>query len=309
MNFKHLCAAAVLCVCTMNGLLAQNEVVAKAMLLISYKTTDTNKRGQINLAGDAAYDFDVADFLSKNKYEDIQINGHATLMQEKQIWQFRSRDLEEMPACDKFVQTVVDTKKIPFLGVSVNSMEDFSGVQVVDVIEGSSAEAAGFEINDIITVVNDFEIYSACDLTTAVGETVIGDLVDVDFVRNNENKTLKPVLGYRLSKQLSWKPSCNNSEFALDNEIATDIQQSALAVFPNPTDGIAQVNYTATNTEAVQMNLTDLTGKIIFIQLIEDFSGFHTEAIDLTAQPEGIYFLNIVQGEDVKTEKIVLQKP
>lgn len=310
MNYKHLGVLVFFCTCMMsNNLFAQNDIVSKAMLLISYKKADNaQKREQINLAGEAAYQFNIADFLSKNKYEDIQINGHATVNYEKQIWQFRSQDLQETETCGKFVQTVVDTEKRPFLGVSVTAMEDFSGVQVVDIIEGSAAEAAGFQVNDIITVVNDFEIYSACDMTTAVGQTKVGDLVDIDFLRNDENQTLQPTLGYRLLKRLSWKPSCEENSIALDNGTATDMQQAKLSVFPNPTKGIAQVSYTATNQAAVQMNLTDLTGKIIFSQQLSDFDGFYLEQMDLTAYPEGIYFLNIIQDGVVQTEKIVLQK-
>ncbi len=310
MNYKHLGALILFCTCTMsNHLFAQSDIVSKAMLLISYKKSENaQKREQINLAGEAAYRFDVADFLSKNKYQDIQINGHATVNYEKQIWQFRSRDLQKNETCEKFIQTIVETEKRPFLGVSVIAMEDFSGVQVVDIIEGSGAEAAGFQVNDIITVVNDFEIYSACDLTTAVGQTNVGDLVDIDFLRADENQTLRPTLGYRSLKRLSWKPSCNETSIALENETATDVQEAKLSVFPNPTKGMTQVSYTATNQAAVQISLTDLTGKIILNQQITDFDGFYLETMDLTTYPEGIYFLNITQGDVVQTEKIVLQK-
>lgn len=309
MNFKHLCAATLFCACTMNSSFAQNEIVSKAMLLISYKKTDNSKqRGQINLSGAAAYQFDVADFLSKNKYEDIQINGRATVNHEKLSWQFRSRDLNDNTDCQNFKQVVMATKKAPFLGVSVLAMEDFSGVEVVNVIEGSAAETYGFQIGDVITAVNDYEIYTPCDLTSEIGQIQPNDLLTIEIERGKEHKTIQPKLGYHLHKKLSWTPDCNQNSAVTNNVSSDNFEAANLSVYPNPTTGQAQVNYTATALNAVQLNLTDLTEKIIFSKKIEEFPGFYNDVLDLTTQPEGIYFLNIIQGDEVKTEKIVLQK-
>ena len=291
----------------MSDLVAQKDDVRNAMLLITYKkASDSNQREQINLSGEEAYQFDVADFLSKNKYEDIQVNGGGVVNNERLTWHFRSKDVKS-PENAKFGQIISSIDKSPFLGVAVVAMDDFSGARITEVIEGSSAEEYGFQIGDVITLINDFEIYTPCDLTKAIRKSQPGDVLDVDIVRGDENQTLEPTLGYRLHKRMSWRPVEIVQPVVIEN--TKDIRNSDLSVFPNPTDGLAQVEYTSTDAGEVEMSLTDLTGRIIFTQKIEKFEGFYNDAIDLTAQPDGVYFLNIIQGEEVKTEKIVLQKP
>jgi hypothetical protein len=49
-------------------------------------------------------------------------------------------------------------------------------------------------------------------------------------------------------------------------------------------------------------------GRIVLTKTIEQFSGFYEEMLDLKGMQDGVYFLNVVQGEEVRTEKIVLQK-
>ena len=167
----------------------------------------------------------------------------------------------------------------------------------------------GFQIGDVITLINDYEIYTPCDLTKAIRKAQPGDLLEVDIIRDEESQILEPTLGYRLHKRLSWKPNCNQPTVELENIVSKNIWNADLSIFPNPTDGLSQLEYSATTSGEIEMNLTDLTGRIILSKKITDFDGFYNDAIDLTAQPDGVYFLNIVQGEEVKTEKIVLQKP
>ena len=310
MNYKYLSTMLLLCVCTVSSLFAQKDQVSSAMLLITFKETgDSNQRGQINLSGEEAYQFDVADFLSKNKYEDIQINGGGVVNNDQLIWHFRSKDLKEQNTCGKYAQVITSVDKSPFLGVAVVAMDDFSGARITQVIEGSSAEQYGFQIGDIITLINDYEIYTPCDLTKAIRQSQPGDLLEVDVVRDGEDQVIEPTLGYRLLKRLSWKPNCNLTPVVFENTATKNLQNADLSIFPNPTDGLAELKYTSTESGAIEMNLTDLTGRIILTKNINDFEGFYNDAIDLTTQPDGIYFLNTIQGDEVKTEKIVLQKP
>jgi hypothetical protein len=290
----------------MNSLVAQNEEVASAKLFITYQKSDnSNQKSNIYLKGEEAYQFDVADFLAKNKNENLSINGGATVNNEKISWKYNSADVEE--SADKFSQVVTSIEKIPFLGVSVKATEDFSGAEVTQIIEGTSAEAYGLEVGDVITLINNSEISTTCDLTIAINQSEIGDILDIDFVRANENVTLEPVLGYRLHKKLSWEPNTEGTTIALENTTA-NVQNADLSVYPNPTGGIVQFKYSTTQKGDVQMNLTDIMGRVVMTKKIEKFSGLHEEMLDLKGMQDGVYFLNIVQGEEVRTEKIVLQK-
>ena len=309
MNYKYLCTLLLLCTFTTISLFAQKDEITSAMLLISYKNADdSNKREQINISGEKAYQFDVADFLSKNKNQDVQVNGGGIVNNERLTWHFRSKDLKESTTCNKFIQVITSVDKSPFLGVGVVAMDDFSGARITNVIEGSSAEEFGFQIGDVITLIDDYEIYTPCDLTKAISKSNAGDLLEVDIVRGDNNETIEPTLGYRLHKRFSWKPSCDIQPVVLENVETKNTWNAELTIYPNPTDGITQVKYTATEKGNIVLNLTDLTGRIIQTKKIDEFDGFYNDVLDLTSQPDGVYFLNIIQGEEVKTEKIILQK-
>ncbi len=305
MNKKYLCALALFCTFSMNSLVAQNENVAGAKLFITYK--NSNQNSNIRLAGDEAYQFDVADFLAKNKNENFSIIGGATVDNEKVSWKYNSADLEAGESIDNFSQVVTAIEKIPFLGVSIKATDDFSGAEVTQIIEGTSAEAHGLQVGDVITLINNSEISTTCDLMTTIAQSEVGEILDIDIIRADETARLEPTLGYRLHKKLSWEPNYGEATIALENSI-TNTQNADLSVYPNPTSGIVQFKYAATDKGAVQMNLTDIMGRIVMTKTIEKFSGLYEEVIDLKGMQDGVYFLNVVQGEEVRTEKIVLQK-
>lgn len=308
MNNKYLCALALFCTFSMNSLIAQSDNIAKAKLFITYQNSkNSNQKSNIYLSGEEAYQFDVADFLSKNKNEDLSINGSATVNNEKISWKYNSTNAEGGQSCDKFSQVVTSIEKVPFLGVSVKATEDFSGAEITQIIEGTAAETYGLQVGDIITLINNTEISNTCDLTIAINQSEVGDILDIDYVRANENETLEPKLGFRMHKTLSWKPNCEEATIALQNT-SPNTENAKLSVFPNPTGGIVQLKYSASQKEAVQLNLTDFMGRIIMSKTINEFSGYYEEMIDMKGMQDGVYFLNIVQGEEVRTEKIVLQK-
>jgi len=74
---------------------------------------------------------------------------------------------------------------------------------------------------------------------------------------------------------------------------------------PNPTDGQLQLRFQG---EAVptQVRISDLSGREIFQQNLQDFDGHYTGDIDLS-KAGGTLLLTIQQGERLFTEKIIVQ--
>ncbi len=89
----------------------------------------------------------------------------------------------------------------PYLGVYISKIDEeeaeayglpVTGVIVEDVIQNSSAERAGIQKNDIITVFNDTPVFTPEQLTNAVQNCRVGDTVEVRIIRNaHEMITLK----------------------------------------------------------------------------------------------------------------------
>jgi hypothetical protein len=76
----------------------------------------------------------------------------------------------------------------------------------------------------------------------------------------------------------------------------------SLVVFPNPTTSLLNLQISDLKTEQLSYQLTDAIGKLIIENKIIESS----TQINMNAQAEAIYFLNIIQNnQTVKTFKII----
>ena len=72
-------------------------------------------------------------------------------------------------------------------------------VQVMSVMEGGAAQAAGMLVNDIILAINDTEINGSSELAAALYEYKIGDVVTITVQRGSEQVNLQVTLAERPS--------------------------------------------------------------------------------------------------------------
>ena len=70
-------------------------------------------------------------------------------------------------------------------------------VQVMGVEEGSAAQAAGMQVNDIIVSLNGTEINGSSDLSSLLYEYNVGDTVTITVQRGSELVDLSVTLGER----------------------------------------------------------------------------------------------------------------
>ena len=80
-----------------------------------------------------------------------------------------------------------------------------------------------------------------------------------------------------------------------------------ISIFPNPNPGIFTVNATLPTGQDVRITVTDMLGRQIAV--VQDgpllFNSFH---VDLGSQPDGVYFLNIISGNQSVTKRIEITK-
>ncbi len=70
-------------------------------------------------------------------------------------------------------------------------------IQVMSVMEGGAAQAAGMLVNDIILAINDTEINGSSELAAALYEYKIGDVVTITVQRGSEQVNLQVTLAER----------------------------------------------------------------------------------------------------------------
>ena len=98
----------------------------------------------------------------------------------------------------------------PYIGVSVTNVSEETqsyglpkGAAVKEVVQGSPAAAAGLQVNDIITKVNDTAITSSSDLVKLVRECEIGQELQLTVYRKNQEVTLTITVGEQVQNATS----------------------------------------------------------------------------------------------------------
>jgi putative serine protease PepD len=82
-----------------------------------------------------------------------------------------------------------------FLGVRIAESESSNGAVVAQVDEGQPAAEAGLQQGDVITRVDDNEITSGSDLTSAIRSHKPGDTVTITYTRDGDERTTEATLG------------------------------------------------------------------------------------------------------------------
>lgn len=93
---------------------------------------------------------------------------------------------------------------------------------------------------------------------------------------------------------LTWTPLVNAIE---------DVENDEITVFPNPSNGIINVNF----KQASEIKIVNITGKVIYQENIKN-NITKSKSIDMANFANGIYFVNIINGEKSTVKKIVLNK-
>lgn len=77
-------------------------------------------------------------------------------------------------------------------------------------------------------------------------------------------------------------------------------------IYPNPSDGLFYIS-TKEIKGALDLNITDAKGQLIFKQEIIPDSEQYTHRIDLSSLAKGVYFVKIMNSDNVMNRKIVIQ--
>ncbi len=89
----------------------------------------------------------------------------------------------------------------------------------------------------------------------------------------------------------------------------TQTVNNALKVYPNPTRDKVTIDFSLSKDEQVQLNIIDITGKVVFSNSIGNRdTGLHSEIINCSSLPSGMYFVNLKTKTQNKTAKIIVTK-
>jgi PKD repeat protein len=82
----------------------------------------------------------------------------------------------------------------------------------------------------------------------------------------------------------------------------------SIAVYPNPSNGIFQLDFNTNNEMIITVQVTNVLGETVFVKNVGSVNGIHKDAIDISKASPGVYYVNILSNnEKVMTNKLVNQ--
>ena len=100
-------------------------------------------------------------------------------------------------------------------------------------------------------------------------------------------------------------PSTNKS---FQNENHPLLNPDNLSIYSNPTTGSFNVKFNLPDAGDVKIIITDLNGKEVYQENINNFSGAYDKTISLgDGAAKGTYFVKVTQGGYSSTKTVVLQ--
>ena len=78
------------------------------------------------------------------------------------------------------------------------------------------------------------------------------------------------------------------------NSRSNAIDNSDFKVFPNPTNGQVNFQYSSPNKDVLEYTVSNILGKVLFKKEQALEQGTNILQVDISAYPDGVYFLNVV---------------
>jgi Secretion system C-terminal sorting domain len=91
------------------------------------------------------------------------------------------------------------------------------------------------------------------------------------------------------------------------------VNETAIATgvkaYPNPSNGILNLNYSITGSSNVSVEVIDMLGSVVMFQNIgNQNTGTYTQALDMTALAGGVYMVNVKTNDAINTLRVTLNK-
>jgi len=101
----------------------------------------------------------------------------------------------------------------------------------------------------------------------------------------------------------------NNTINRPGNKITPKPQRNSLALAPNPTSDYVTLSYEIRTAGNIAIELKDEQGQAVMV-IAQGYlkEGNYSERLDLTQMISNVYFVTLRSGNDIITEKLILQK-
>jgi type IX secretion system substrate protein len=154
---------------------------------------------------------------------------------------------------------------------------------------------------------------------TIRGDSMIRDTRRIVYFKPSPGKNYKSadtVLQYNVTVHKGMKPGAPDitnpqelNELINGGNTGSDIgalNVTDLNIYPNPSNGQFKINFTLPDNSPIGLKITDMEGKTVWSDAVNNFTGRYNSNIDLSAQPKAVYILEIMQNNKTMLKKLVI---
>ena len=95
--------------------------------------------------------------------------------------------------------------------------------------------------------------------------------------------------------------------YSVDGVSVEETAFENLNIFPNPTNGLLNINFYAEKQGLINVKLISISGQVIFNDILTSSNGSYKGLYDLNNQPKGVYLLSIISDAEKIDRKIILK--
>ncbi|NRA52075.1 MAG: PDZ domain-containing protein [Phaeodactylibacter sp.] len=208
----------------------------------------------------------------------------------------------------EYMKTVLNEDREPcdvFIGVYVGGRgENGEGVQVTDIIGGTPADEYGVQPGDVILAMDGIKVNGNSELLKERDKHEPGDDFVLTVKRGGEVKELGAK--FYICELIDEEEPAVVEEEAPQIEVpGSTLVLNGYRAFPNPSYGYVRVQFTA-EPVPVSIQITDVSGRVVHRQQLNQFDGNYDEEIDLSSATPGNLFLTIQQDGKQTTKQLLL---
>jgi S1-C subfamily serine protease len=265
--------------------------------------------------------------------EQQEWNWNSWSSSDNSNWDGLNVNIKEKDAClGVYTQTYTQNNT---KGTRINGFTDESAAREVQMTE-----------DDIITAVNGTEVKSHNDLWNEIAKYQPGTKVKVGYLRDDKPFTVEATLkacrdnsnqviintsegeGKSQSREFyTWNWGKKDQERMRERRVITihkgegdtekvnpapapagtdrSLKLQSFKAYPNPTQGQITIEFQGEPVATV-VSLFDLSGRQLFREELNAFNGDYNQQFDLSEYAKGTILIQVVQGEKVYTEQVVV---
>lgn len=146
---------------------------------------------------------------------------------------------------------------------------------------------ASVNSGEVHTVSFVFDIDSTWDMSKM---HIVGLLIDDDGIINNAGRA-------------DLEEAYSNGYLSVD---AKPVSFESKPIYPNPSNNISYIEFNSLENQNVTISIIDISGKVIIEESLGEMKGNYIMPINVSLLAKGIYIVNTKVGEEVKTERLVV---